>query len=232
LRGEGPVVLSRDEAYIGVLVDDLVTRGVDEPYRLFTSRAEFRLLLRQDNAVKRLGHLAIGLGLLTEREATLVADRSEAERAIMESACRVTVRPEMVNDLLRQLGEAPVAEGQRVADLVRRPRVPLRDVLLMADPSCRVFPSDAWLGVETEIKYAGYLERERTAARRLEEMADFVLPQDLDYLNLASLSTEARQKLHRVRPESLAQARRIPGVSPSDLQNLVLEVIRRGRSAA
>jgi tRNA uridine 5-carboxymethylaminomethyl modification enzyme len=232
LRGEGPVVLSRDEAYIGVLVDDLVTRGVDEPYRLFTSRAEFRLLLRQDNAVKRLGHLAIGLGLLTEREATLVADRSEAERAIMESACRVTVRPEMVNDLLRQLGEAPVAEGQRVADLVRRPRVPLRDVLLMADPSCRVFPSDAWVGVETEIKYAGYLERERTAARRLEEMADFVLPQDLDYLNLASLSTEARQKLHRVRPESLAQARRIPGVSPSDLQNLVLEVIRRGRSAA
>jgi tRNA uridine 5-carboxymethylaminomethyl modification enzyme len=230
--GKEPIVLSRDEAYIGVLVDDLVTRGVDEPYRLFTSRAEFRLLLRQDNAVKRLGQLAIGLGLLTEREAALVADRSEAERAIMESASRATVRPEMINGLLRQLGEAPVAETQRVADLVRRPRVPLRDVLLMADTSFQAFPSDAWLGVETEIKYEGYLERERAAARRLEEMAEFVLPRDLDYLNLASLSTEARQKLHRVRPESLAQARRIPGVSPSDLQNLVLEVVRRRRSAA
>jgi tRNA uridine 5-carboxymethylaminomethyl modification enzyme len=232
VRGEEPVVLSRDEAYIGVLVDDLVTRGVDEPYRLFTSRAEFRLLLRQDNAVKRLGQLAIKLGLLTEPEATLVANRGEADRAIMESACQATVRPEMVNALLRQLGEAPIAESQRVADLVRRPRVPLREVLLMADPSFHVLHGDAWLGVETEIKYAGYLERERSAARRLDEMAEFLLPQDLDYLNLASLSTEARQKLHRVRPESLAQARRIPGVSPSDLQNLVLEVVRRSRSAA
>jgi tRNA uridine 5-carboxymethylaminomethyl modification enzyme len=232
VRGDEPVVLSRDEAYIGVLVDDLVTCGVDEPYRLFTSRAEFRLLLRQDNAIKRLGQMAIGLGLLSEREEVLVAQRSKAEGAIMESACRATVRPRMVNGLLRELGEAPVTESQRVADLVRRPRVPLRQVLLLADPSLQGLPADTWHSVEMEIKYAGYLERERAAARRIEEMAEFVLPHDLDYLNLASLSTEARQKLHRVRPESLAQAGRIPGVSPSDLQNLVLEIARRSRSAA
>lgn len=232
VRGAEPVVLSRDTAYIGVLIDDLVTRGVDEPYRLFTSRAEFRLLLRQDNAVKRVGSLGVRLGLLSHEEPAHVERRLAVDRELIGLAQEVTVRPNAVNELLTRLGERPITESQRVVELVRRPRVPLRDVLLMAVPALATIEPDAWLSAETEIKYAGYLERERAAAKRLDEMTEFRLPLDLEYGSLASLSTEARQKLDRVRPESLAQAGRIPGVSPSDLQNLVLEVVRRGQPAA
>jgi tRNA uridine 5-carboxymethylaminomethyl modification enzyme len=232
VRGEEPLILARDAAYIGVLIDDLVTRGVDEPYRLFTSRAEFRLLLRQDNAIKRLGSLAISLGLLSESEATEVDTRTAIDRALSAHAHEARVRPELVNGLLAQCGERLISESQRVVDIVRRPGVPLRDVLVMVVPHLETVAMDAWLAAETEIKYAGYLERERAAALRMKEMAEFQLRADLDYGSMASLSTEARQKLDRVRPSSLAQAGRIPGVSPSDLQNLVLEVVRRSRSAA
>jgi tRNA uridine 5-carboxymethylaminomethyl modification enzyme len=232
MRGEEPLVLGRDAGYIGVLVDDLVTRGVDEPYRLFTSRAEFRLLLRQDNAAKRLAPLALSLGLLTKSEAEEVQRRVEAEAMLVDLALQSRLAPDEVNGLLEEVGERPVAAPQRVADLVRRPRVPLREALLQAVPALDDVPTDSWLSAETEIKYAGYLERERVAAEKLAELAGFRLPADLPYTELASLSTEARQKLARVRPESLAQAGRIPGVSPSDLQNLVMEVVRRSRAAA
>jgi tRNA uridine 5-carboxymethylaminomethyl modification enzyme len=231
-RGEEPLILARDAAYVGVLVDDLVTRGVDEPYRLFTSRAEFRLLLRQDNAIKRLGFLGISLGLLSESEAAQVKERTAVDHALIAHAHEAKVRPEVVNGLLAQCGERVIGESQRVVDIVRRPSVPLRDVLVLAVPHLESVDMDAWLAAETEIKYAGYLERERAAALRMKDMAEFQLCADLDYGSMASLSTEARQKLERVRPSSLAQAGRIPGVSPSDLQNLVLEVIRRSRSAA
>ncbi len=231
-RGEEPLVLSRDAGYIGVLIDDLVTRGVDEPYRLFTSRAEFRLLLRQDNAVKRLAPLAQSLGLLSAEESGVAQRRAQTEAMLVELAAQSRVKPDDVNGLLEQVGERPVSTPQRVVDLVRRPRVPLRETLLRAVPALGGVNADSWLSAETEIKYAGYLDRERVAAQKLAELAGFRLPPDLPYEELASLSTEARQKLGRVRPESLAQAGRIPGVSPSDLQNLVMEVVRRGRAAA
>ncbi len=233
MRAEEPVVLPRDHGYIGVLIDDLVTRGVDEPYRLFTSRAEYRLLLRQDNALKRLGPLAEALGLLTDRESTVLRRRVEHETQLVQAAERLSIAPDLVNGFLRDLGEAEVSETRRVADLVRRPAAGLRGLMgLTGFGDGDGFDNDVWMSAEIEIKYAGYLERERAAARKLAEMAGFRLPDRLPYLELKSLSTEARQKLERVQPSSLAQAARIPGVSPSDLQNLVLEVLRRRRTVA
>jgi tRNA uridine 5-carboxymethylaminomethyl modification enzyme len=232
VRDREPVVLGRDDGYIGVLADDLVTRGVDEPYRLFTSRSEFRLLLRQDNALKRLGPLAVELGMLSSDERAELEARTQAEDELVALARRTKLDPEVANEVLRTLGQSEIAEPHRVADLARRPKVPLRDML---QRGVQAFPEpceDIWMSAEIELKYAGYLERERQAAAKLAEMANFRLPEDLPYRELRTLSTEARQKLERVRPQSLAQAGRIPGVSPSDLQNLVLEVVRRRRSAA
>lgn len=237
-RGEEPVMLGRDTAYIGVLVDDLVTRGVDEPYRLFTSRAEFRLLLRQDNALKRIGPLARELGMLRPHEVEILERRLEQEEELLELSRTTTVRPDDANPWLVAWGEKPVAEAARIAELVRRPKVRLRELLeaAIAEPLRgewnEALQSEALMSVEIELKYEGYLEREREAARKLSELASFHLPVDLAYPELKSLSTEARQKLDRIRPQSLAQAGRIPGVSPSDLQNLVLEVLKRRRQVA
>lgn len=231
VREEEPVLIGRDTGYIGLLVDDLVTRGVDEPYRLFTSRSEFRLLLRQDNCLKRLGPLAAELGMLEPAEIAQLERRLRDERDLVALARSTPVSPAAANDVLARYGEGEIAEPQRAADLARRPHVPLRELLGATVPLPEV-GDDAWMSAEIELKYAGYLEREREAARRLAELAGFRLPADLPYLELNTLSTEARQKLDRVRPESLAQAGRIPGVSPSDLQNLVMEVLKWRRSGA
>jgi tRNA uridine 5-carboxymethylaminomethyl modification enzyme len=232
LRGEGPVVLGRDEAYIGVLADDLVTRGVDEPYRLFTSRAEYRLLLRQDNALRRLGPRAITLGLLGEAERRMVEARLEAEDRLTALARESSLAPNDANPHLTAVGERPIVERQCVADLVKRPGTSLRALLEGAGRTLGAEADDAWLSAEIEMRYEGYLARERESAARLAELADFALPAGLPYLELASLSTEARQKLDRIRPESLGQASRIPGVSPSDLQSIVYEVVKRRRASA
>jgi tRNA uridine 5-carboxymethylaminomethyl modification enzyme len=232
-RGDEPVILARDAAYIGVLVDDLVTRGVDEPYRLFTSRAEFRLLLRQDNALARLGPLAVQLGMLRDDERAVLERRAEAEVRVRDVVQSNNLAPAEVNPLLERLGSQPIDEAQRMAELVKRPGVSLEDLLRAKGLEEEITgAADAVTAVEIQLKYAGYLKREREAAERLKELADFQIPLDLCYADLASLSTEAREKLQRVRPHSLAQASRIPGVSPSDLQNLVLEVLRRRRSVA
>ena len=233
IRGDEPVVFGRDDGYIGVLVDDLVTRGVDEPYRLFTSRSEYRLMLRQDNALRRMGPLARSLGMLSEDECRMLDARIEAEERMVAAARATSIPVEVANRHLAAVGETPVSEPQRAADLARRPRVRLRALLReVLDCVSATDDDDPWLSVEIELKYAGYLERERDAARKLAELTDFRLPPGMPFGDLRSLSTEARQKLERVRPTSLAQAARIPGVSPSDLQNLVLEVVRRRRAVA
>jgi tRNA uridine 5-carboxymethylaminomethyl modification enzyme len=232
LRGDEPVVFRRDQAYIGVLTDDLVTRGVDEPYRLFTSRAEYRLLLRQDNVLGRLGPMARDLGLLADEEWAVVERRLEMEERVIALAHDEHLTPTAANSILEAVGERPITKRQRVIDLVRRPGVDLRALLLATGEVPSDVTPEAWQSAEIELRYEGYLLREREAAARLRELTDFALPDDLEYLELMSLSTEARQKLQQVRPESLGQASRIPGVSPSDLQVIVHEVVKRQRASA
>jgi tRNA uridine 5-carboxymethylaminomethyl modification enzyme len=230
IRGAEPVVLGRDDAYVGVLVDDLVTRGVDEPYRLFTSRSEFRLLLRQDNALRRLLPLAERLGLLSDNELRSAERRLTAEAAALELARETTITPVQAAEALAESGTS-LTESERIATVAKRPGVSLGALFAAAGVGAGT-PDEAIVSAEIEIKYDGYLAREREAAARLAELASFVLPGDLPYLELRTLATEARQKLDRVRPGSLAQAARIPGVTPSDLHNLVLEATRWRRRVA
>ncbi|MFW6084176.1 MAG: FAD-dependent oxidoreductase, partial [Gemmatimonadota bacterium] len=223
-----PWIPRRDEAYLGVLVDDLVTCGVDEPYRLFTSRAEFRLVLRQDNCLGRLGPVARRLGLLSrEQEARL--DRHLEELAgAREWVDGARANPERVNDYLDGVSSARLSEAQPLARLLKRPQVSLLDLVGAGAPLGPVdFGSEALTVVEMETKYAGYIERERERAARLREREEQPLPPDADYEAFDSLSFEARQKLASVRPRTLGQAGRIPGVAPSDLQNLLVELRRR-----
>jgi len=229
IRDQEPVVFGRSDAYIGVLADDLVTRGVDEPYRLFTSRSEFRLLLRQDNALRRLLPLAARLGLLSGTELGHAEQRLAEEERAMTLAESTTIKPTAANPVLGS--SAPLEQTERVATLARRPGVSLRDLLTAAGATD--LPADeALAAAEIELKYDGYIARERAAAERLGELAAFALPADVPYPELLSLSTEARQKLAQIKPTSLAQAARIPGVSPSDLHNLVFEVSKRRRMVA
>jgi tRNA uridine 5-carboxymethylaminomethyl modification enzyme len=230
IRDQEPVVFGRSDAYIGVLADDLVTRGVDEPYRLFTSRSEFRLLLRQDNALRRLLPLAERLGLLNGSELGHAKRRLAEEERAMALAEGTTIKPVAASAVLGSSASTP-EQTERVAALARRPGVGLRELLVAA--GAPDLPSDeALAAAEIELKYDGYLARERAAAERLGELAAFALPADTPYPDLLSLSTEARQKLAQIKPTSLAQAARIPGVSPSDLHNLVFEVAKRRRMVA
>jgi tRNA uridine 5-carboxymethylaminomethyl modification enzyme len=225
---EAPVSLSRDQAITGVMIDDLISRGVDEPYRLFTSRAEFRLLLRQDNALRRLAPLAFELGLYTEAERELVERRLAREEAVLESAEGVSLAPSVVNGYLEEVGTAVISESTPITQLARRPHVKLASLLGLSGRE--VDPAESAWG-EIELKYAGYLDRERQLAGRLSEMEGFTLPEDMPYANLDVISWEAREKLGRVRPATLGQAGRIPGVNPSDLQGLVLAVLRHREAA-
>ena len=219
-----PCVFRRDQSFLGVLVDDLVSRGVDEPYRLFTSRSEYRLLLRQDNALRRLFPLASALALLEPTERSNAESRLGREDATLALAETITVEAAAANQVLNGCNSTAVTSPMRIADLARRPGVPLLRLFEAADVATEL---EACEWADIELKYAGYLHRERRAAARLRTMDDLVLPSPVDYRGLRTLSFEAREKLHAAQPRSLGQAGRIPGVSPSDLQSLVFEVLKR-----
>ena len=226
-----PVILGRESSYIGVLVDDLVTRGVDEPYRLFTSRSEFRLTVRQDNALRRLAPLAGELELYDRREQDVVARRLAAEDAARRTAEETSISPEAAQLVLARAGSTALSHAVRIAEVVKRQRVSLGD-LFQARGVGETLDRDAILTAELEIKYSGYFEREREQAEKMRRMGQFRLDVGLPYEEMQSLSFEARQKLSAQRPQTLAQASRIPGVSPTDLQNLLIEIEKRRRQSA
>ncbi|HEX2718413.1 MAG TPA: FAD-dependent oxidoreductase, partial [Gemmatimonadaceae bacterium] len=224
-----PLVLGRESSYIGVLVDDLVTRGVDEPYRLFTSRSEFRLTARQDNALRRLAPIAIELGALSSVERAVAKRRFAEEDRAASLAATTSIRPEQAAPLLERAGSAPLAHAVKVAEVAKRQGMELNELLAAAGIT-ELPGAEAAITAELEIKYGGYFGRERAAADRLRRLHGFALGPDLPYDEMRSLSMEARQKLAARTPATLAQAARIPGVSASDLQNLILEVERRRES--
>ena len=226
-----PLILGRESSYIGVLVDDLVTRGVDEPYRLFTSRSEFRLTVRQDNAIDRLGEVGQNLGIYSDSEAASLRQHLDMKRNALELARSTSVTPDDVRQLLHDAGSTPIAHAVRVVELARRQNVALASLLAVARVG-REISAEAITTAEMEIKYEGYFARERAQADRMRRMLEVRLPADLEYDDMRSLSLEARQKLTTRRPATLAQASRLPGVSPNDLQNLLLEIEKRRRLAA
>jgi tRNA uridine 5-carboxymethylaminomethyl modification enzyme len=225
---KAPLVLGRESSYIGVLVDDLVTRGVDEPYRLFTSRSEFRLSIRQDNALRRLAPIGRALGLYDARENALIDGRCTAEEEARRLAEATSITPDAAAPVLIAAKSAPLAHAVRIAELARRQSVALVDLLRAAGVG-RDLPVEAVISTELELKYSGYFERERLQADKLRRMGDFPLDASLPYEEMHSLSLEARQKLLARRPHTLAQASSMPGVSRTDLQNLVIEIEKRRR---
>ena len=228
--GLSPLLLGRESSYIGVLIDDLVTRGVDEPYRLFTSRSEFRLTVRQDNAIRRLASIARALSLYTAREEAVVTRRLAAEEEARSLADATSIRPEEALPVLVAAGSAPLAHAVRISEVARRQHISLGDLFRVMRVGAEL-PADAVISTDLELKYSGYFDRERTQADKLRRMGDFPLDTALPYHEMLSLSLEARQKLTRLQPLTLAQAAGAPGVSPTDLQNLVIEIEKRRRAA-
>jgi tRNA uridine 5-carboxymethylaminomethyl modification enzyme len=226
-----PLVLGRETSYIGVLIDDLVTRGVDEPYRLFTSRSEFRLTVRQDNALRRLGPIGLALGMFSQSEEVPIQTRWHHEDSALKLAESTSIRPDQAEPILSAAQSAQLSHPVRVIEVARRQDVSLEELFKAVGLTTKI-DDEALVTADLEIKYAGYFERERVQADRMRRMGDFSLDADLQYDDMRSLSSEARQKLSNLRPRSLAQASRIPGVSPNDLQNLVIEIERRRRVAA
>ena len=232
LKGEKPFILHRDEAYIGVLIDDLVTKGVDEPYRMFTSRAEYRILLRSDNADVRLTEKSYKIGLASQERYDRLMLKREKIAQLTEFIETFSVKANLINNGLEALGTTPLTRGCKLASIIERPQVSIENIAEYIAPlksrleklgSMREEITEA---TEIEIKYKGYIERERELAEKMQRLENIRIKGRFDYNNIESLSTEARQKLTAIQPETLAQASRIPGVSPSDI-NVLLVMVRR-----
>lgn len=229
LNGERRLTLSRDNSYIGVLIDDLVTKGVDEPYRMFTSRAEYRILLRQDDADMRLTPIGHAIGLASDERLKLMEEKRRFRDLIIEYCRSHSVRADRVNPYLEREGSAPLRQGVKLFDLILRPNITLEGIAAALPELATLLgqlPPDRREEIveaaEILIKYSGYIEREKMVADKIRRLEDVKIKGKFDYPSMGSLSTEARQKLHKIQPETIAQASRIPGVSPSDVNVLLL----------
>ena len=228
LCGEKEIVLGRDEAYIGVLIDDLVTKGVDEPYRMFTSRAEYRILLRQDNADQRLTPLGYKIGLVSEEKHENLLKKNAAVESLISMLRATSVKIGEIDDYLISVSEEPLTQGKKLYDIVLRSNVTIADLSrehkkLGKFISEHRFSKDVIEQAEIQCKYRGYIERERYYAEKMHRLESIVIPESFDFNALQSLTIEARQKLTRIRPTTIGQASRIPGVSPADINVLLVK---------
>ncbi len=227
--GGEPFVLGRDEAYIGVLIDDLVTKGVDEPYRMFTSRAEYRILLRQDDADMRLTERSYKLGLATEQRYELMLSKRRQIEGIVEFAKEFSIKASIINPMLEREGLPTLKQGTKLYDLILRPQLTIKILATMVEPLAERLAAledarrdEIIEAAEILIKYQGYIERERVIADKIQRLENLKLRGKIVYSDVKALSTEARQKLERIDPDTVAQASRIPGISPSDINILLL----------
>jgi len=223
LMEQEPFVLHRDQAYIGVLIDDLINKGVDEPYRMFTSRAEYRILLRQDNADFRLTEISYKLGLASEDRYSSMMKKQDAVAQLSEMCSKTKIRADRVNDYLVSIGSTPLTESKHLSDLVSRPELELSKLLDFVPRGTKTgYSEDEITAVEVSIKYAGYIEREKLQAEKNNRLEYIRIPADFDFDNLQGLTIECRQKLKKYKPETIAQASRISGVSPADISVLLV----------
>ncbi len=227
IRDEAPLVLQRSEAYIGVLIDDLVTKGTDEPYRMFTSRAEYRILLRQDNADERLTPLAHSIGLASDERLRLLETKRDSVTTLRKFLDDTSVEPDGINPLLEAIDSSPIRQKVKLSSVITRPHVDL-ELLVSASPELSAYIADPRFdeivreSAQVLLKYEGYINKEQEMADKLSRLEHITLPNDLEYERLTSMSTEARQKLQSIRPTTIGQASRVSGVSPADIAVLLI----------
>ena len=220
LRESEPFILGRDESYIGVLIDDLITKGVDEPYRMFTSRAEFRILLRQDNADQRLTGKGFEIGLATKERYDLTMRKYELVQDLTEFCDSTNLTCEQANPYLESVGSSAISESKRISEIALRPEVNLADLIKIVPRG--TFDEKVVESVEISLKYRGYIDREIKMAEKLQRLEDLKIPEDFDFDRVSGLTIECRQKLKRYAPRTIAQASRISGVSPADISVLLV----------
>jgi tRNA uridine 5-carboxymethylaminomethyl modification enzyme len=225
VQEKDPLILKRSEAYIGVLIDDLITKGTEEPYRMFTSRAEFRLSLRQDNADLRLTALGHALGLASEERFEKMNHKKSETAKLVNDLKQKKFSPDAINAGLERLETATITEKISAEKLLKRPQLGIKELATLSEELAAYlekYPTEVIEQAEIQIKYESYLEKEQLMVEKLANMEDFKIAPTFDYLGITALSNEGRQKLHKIRPETLGQASRISGVSPADLSILTV----------
>lgn len=228
INGLDPFILNRSEAYIGVLIDDLITKGTKEPYRMFTSRAEYRILLRQDNADIRLTPLAFAIGMVDESTMKIVEAKNEGVKSLKRILAETGVKPEFANPILEGVGSSPISQQVKFSSLIIRPNIGLNELLKMDSKlvdtigDFYAIHSDIPEQTEIQLKYEGYIQREEEMALKMHKLDELSIPDDIDYAQLFSISLEAREKFNAIRPATIGQASRISGISPSDISVLLI----------